>query len=122
MKNIDYINKVVSKKLDIDEKVVKKVNSFYWNSAIKGMHSLENPSVFLRGLGTFYLPYRRTKKEILRLIGFLKWGKDNVENWEESPKKLRMEEKVAKLWKLKKELEGIYEKKKINRQNKKRSE
>lgn len=34
MKNIDVINKIISKEINIDYKIVEQINRFYWKEGV----------------------------------------------------------------------------------------
>jgi ribosomal protein L31E len=69
MKNIDLVNSKISKKLNIDEKIVKAVNKFYWSKGIrKSLSNLDDTAVFVRGLGTFTASRYNVRKKISQVI------------------------------------------------------
>lgn len=72
MKNIDLVNNTIANKLNIDEKIVKAVNKFYWKQGVKKrMSTLESTSVFVKGFATFtvsrYNVRRLIKKTIIQI-------------------------------------------------------
>lgn len=111
MKNIDYINKKVANTLDIDEGVVKKINTFYWQSFMKAMHSYETPSVFIKGLGNFYIPLKGIRHRLYKTLAKLKWQKANFEDHKNDDRYIKTLNMFHKLWKIKKELDLRYAKK-----------
>lgn len=68
MKNIDYVNTVLSKKMDVPVKVIELVNKEYWKEIKKKMNDLESTNLFIRKIGTFsasrYLINQKIKKDI----------------------------------------------------------
>lgn len=68
MKNIDIVNKIISKKLSIDEKTVAKINKFYWKTIRRKLSSLESTSIFVKGFATFTLSRYNLRKEIQTTI------------------------------------------------------
>lgn len=71
MKNIQTINKLSSRDLNIKESIVEKVNRFYWKQVRRDMSSLNYSSIYLRYIGTFTISRRKTilyiEHEIKRL-------------------------------------------------------
>ena len=108
--NIDVINKLVSKKLNIDEQTIKKVNNFYWSKVNKHIVEFNDQPINLMHIG-----YIRTSKLLIRnkikaIIKKLRNFKNH--NKEElSPRALKAlsnwEKKFKKLWHLRNNTEYI---------------
>lgn len=87
MKNIDIVSSVISKKLNIDYKIVEKVNKYYWKKGvIKKISTLESGAIFVKGLLTFTSSRYNIKKEIKKTIDIIR----NIKN----SKKFTEEKKI----------------------------
>lgn len=65
---ISLTNKIVSKQLSIDEKVVASVTDFIFKELNEELVRMEEPTVYVRGLGTFGINNRAVENRILFLI------------------------------------------------------
>lgn len=72
MKNIDYINLAVSKKLNIPIDVVRKTNAFYWHNVKDTLRSMEEDSIYIKEIGTFDVSNFKIKAAIKSVRGYIK--------------------------------------------------
>lgn len=111
------ILKKTSEELDIEQKIVKTVTDFYWDKARKSLSSLENPHVFIDGLGTFNIKWDILQTNIQRYSDYLQ----NRENLVFSRYHVYKNtvDKLEKMQALEITMKEEYEKKKNHRENKK---
>lgn len=64
MKNLDYVNKVISVEKGIPEKTVKAINDYYWKTIRYKIVNLESTSVMVHGITTFMVSRYNIRKEI----------------------------------------------------------
>lgn len=87
MKNIDLVNNIVGKRLNLDEKTVKTINKFYWESVKKKLSTAEVSSVLVRNLLTFTASRYNIRKEILTKIAIIRNTKKS-EKFKETTREL----------------------------------
>lgn len=68
MKNLDYVCKIVSKEKKVPEKLVKKINNFFWKEVSKQIYLHDEMSLFIRDIGTFIHSMKKVRHEILEII------------------------------------------------------
>jgi hypothetical protein len=68
MKNLDYVCKIVSKDKKIPEKLVKKINNFFWKEVSRQVYAHDEMSLFIREIGTFIHSMKKVRHEILEVI------------------------------------------------------
>ena len=114
------ILKKTSEELDIEQKIVKTVTDFYWDKARKSLSSLENPHVFIDGLGTFNIKWDILQTNIQRYSDYLQ----NRENLVFSRYHVYKNtvDKLEKMQALEITMKEEYEKKKNHRENKKQQD
>ena len=108
--NIDVINKLVAKKLNIDEQVIKKVNNFYWSKINKHIVDFNARPINLMHLGHIrtskLLIRNRLKIVIKKLRKFKKFNREDLH-----PRALKIvinwEQKFRTLWALRNSTEYI---------------
>lgn len=59
MKNIQTINKLISRELNMDENLVESVNQFFWKEVRRKLSSLESTSVSIKHIGTITTSKRK---------------------------------------------------------------
>lgn len=68
MKNIQTINKLVSREFGINEDLVEQVNEFFWKDVRKKLSTLESTSVSIKHLGTITASKRKIDQFIRTTI------------------------------------------------------
>jgi hypothetical protein len=63
IETISIVNKEVSKRLGIQEDIIKSVNAFYWKNVKGSINTAQNTSIRINNLGTYVIS--RTKLWIL---------------------------------------------------------
>jgi hypothetical protein len=111
------ILKETSIELEMEQKVIKAVTDFYWDKARKSLSSLEDPHVFIDGLGTFNIKWDILQTNIRRYSEYL----ENRENLVFSRYHVYKGtvDKLEKMQNLEIKMKEEYEKKKDHRKNKK---
>lgn len=101
----------------MEQKVIKAVTDFYWDKARKSLSSLEDPHVFIDGLGTFNIKWDILQTNIRRYSEYL----ENRENLVFSRYHVYKStvDKLEKMQALEIKMKEEYEKKKDHRKNKK---
>jgi phage protein D len=59
MKNIQTINKLISRELNLNEDLVEAVNGFYWKEVRRKLSTLESTSVSIKHIGTITTSKRK---------------------------------------------------------------
>lgn len=89
------INKLVAKKLGVDEKRVAKVSDFFWKELTSKLSEADEPHVYVRNLGTFTLKLKNIETRIRKYIRYYKLVKSNPEKYgkrgPELPKEIKKE-------------------------------
>lgn len=85
---IDLVNKQVSKKLKIDESRVKAINEFYYKEFARQFKEAKNPYIYITGLGTFTLQFKRIYKVLIFYISRWRYYKSIKDKSEVDIKKL----------------------------------
>ena len=101
----------------MEQKIIKAVTDFYWDKARKSLSSLEDPHVFIDGLGTFNIKWDILQTNIRRYSEYL----HNRENLVFSRYHVYKNtvDKLEKMQALEIKMKEEYEKKKDHRKNKK---
>lgn len=101
MFTIQEINKSVAKKLNVDIKLVEKVNDIYYKEIIKALNDHTEPEIKLLYLGTFRARYSVVKKRIRDSISQLKLLRKAEQNPATLGKIEIFKKQLSSLWKLK---------------------
>lgn len=72
MKNIDYINLTISKKLNIPIETVRKTNAFYWHGVKDTLRSMEEDSIYIKEIGTFDISNFKIKAAIVTIRNYIR--------------------------------------------------
>lgn len=68
MKNINIINKVISKNLDIPKTTVDLVNSFYWKASKEKLIKCEVTTIFWKHIGSVTISKYKVYRNIKHII------------------------------------------------------
>lgn len=80
MKNIDYIIKKTAMDLEMPEEKVREVISFYWKDIKGNMDKLEHEAIFIKNLGTIYVPY----------LPFRRYLESMIKSYRNNPKEYKL--------------------------------
>jgi hypothetical protein len=69
-------NKLVSKQLGIEEKKVESVVNFLFKELQDEMSRMEDPYIYVKGLGTFGINLKVVDRRIIALLGFIRKQKE----------------------------------------------
>ena len=95
MKNIDIVNTIVAKDLNLDVNIISEVNKFYWREGVlKKISNLESSAVFVKGLLTFTTSRYNIRNDIYKTISRIKNAKNN-----NFLSKLKKEDYIEQLYK-----------------------
>ena len=72
MKNIDTINKEISKSKKLPLETVTKINDFYWNTVKNSLRSLDYEYIHIKELGTFEVSKNKLANIIIYLRDYIK--------------------------------------------------
>jgi hypothetical protein len=96
MKNLQTINKLTSRDLNISENLVELVNGFYWKEIRRKLSSLESTSVSIKHLGTITTSKRKIDVFIRSTINRIRNIRKS-ERFKESTKALLLDVHYEKL-------------------------
>jgi phage protein D len=96
MKNIQTINKLTARELNLNEELVELVNGFFWKEVRRKLSSLESTSVSIKHLGTITTSKRKIDQFIKTTIKKIRnIRKSN--RYKETTKELLLEVNLDKL-------------------------
>lgn len=96
MKNIQTINKLISRELNIKEDLVESVNDFYWKEVRKKLSGLESTSVSIKHIGTITTSKRKIDQFIKTTIKKIR-SINNSNRYKESTKSLLLDTNYDRL-------------------------
>lgn len=100
---IKRVNNIVSKKYNLPEEVITKINERYWSDIRKDLLSLEHNTVVIKNLGVFTIGEIRINRSINSYIKVIEKLKLKIEKCDSEEKKitlidlLKKREEVLKL-------------------------
>lgn len=102
--NIDVVNSKVSKKLEIDEKIVALVNKYYWNRIKEHIISYNPNPVNIYNIAVIYPSKNLIKRQILSIIKKLRELLNSETRSDEVKKRIidKEREKLRNLLKIRK--------------------
>jgi hypothetical protein len=68
MKNIQIVNKLVARELNLDEDLIEKVNGFFWKEIRQKLSSLSDTSIAIKHIGTITVSKRKIDHFIRKTI------------------------------------------------------
>lgn len=74
---VALVNKVVSKKLGKEEKVVTGVMNFFYTELHSTLKECKHPHVFVKDFGTFTMRLRPVEGRIKHLLAFIRKAREN---------------------------------------------
>lgn len=96
MKNIHTVNKLISRELNFDEKLVESINSFFWKDVRSQLSNLDSTSVAIKHLGTITVSKRKVDQFIRMTIYKIRGIKKSVK-YKESTKEIMLETHMNRL-------------------------
>lgn len=72
MKNIDYVNKKLSKEKGISIEIREKINNYYWDTVKTRLRELKSQGIYIKELGTMEVSPFKINEYIKRIRTFIK--------------------------------------------------
>jgi len=101
MKTINIVNKVVATNLNLDVKIVEKVNKMYWKEIVRNLTTLSEDPIFIKKIGTIVASPYKTNNYIKYLLSKIKKVKVSPKYTEQTKNRIitGIKEQIANLWK-----------------------
>lgn len=114
-----YFVQETAKELDCSESLVEDVAGFYWSALRKAVSNLEAPSISAANLGTFNVRYSRIDKMQIKYKSYLTMESPETMTFNKHAIQKLSQVRIAKLDKIREEMEAEYERKQEIKQKRK---
>jgi len=101
MKTINIVNKMVATNLNLDVKIVEKVNKLYWKEIVRNLTTLAEEPIHIKKIGTIVASPYKTNNYIKYLLNKIKKVKSSPKYTDLTKERIviGIKEQIANLWK-----------------------